>query len=103
MFGKIYKEVSSVTKEEVLACCEYEDIPDYGDEMSYDEFVDDVNCGSLTDWDGCADLMLYKKVVKHTEVWLQRRAVYFHNGLILPFEALREIFGDDVGFVWYNK
>ena len=103
MNGNIYKVVPGITKEEILQNCEYEEIPDYGDVMSYEEFMEAVNSYCITDYDGSGDLVLFDKVVKRTSAWIANKTVYFTDKFFVPFETLYKIFGNDVKFVWFNK
>lgn len=64
MNGNIYKVAPSITKEEILQNCDYEEIPDYGDVMSYKEFIEAVDNFCIIDYDGSGELILYDKVVK---------------------------------------
>ena len=40
MNGNIYKLTPSITKEKILQNCEYNDIPDYGDVITYEHFME---------------------------------------------------------------
>ena len=64
MNGNIYKVAPSITKEEILQNCEYEEIPDYSDVMSYEKFMKAVNSYCIMDYDGSGELVLFDKVVK---------------------------------------
>lgn len=103
MNGHIYKEVSSITKEEILQVCEYVDAPKYGDIMNYKKFVKYVEEYYITDYDGSGELMLFGKVVKNTSTWCHNRTVFFSGKFFVPFDVLYSIFGDDVKFIWFNK
>lgn len=103
MRGKIYKAVPTITKEEILAICEYEEISEYGDVMTYENFIENVDNYCIMDYDGSGELMLFGKVVKHTSTWISDRCIYFRDALFVPFETLYELFGDDVSFIWFNK
>lgn len=103
MNGNIYKVAPSITKEEILQNCEYEDIPDYGDVMLYKDFIRDVDHYSITDYDGSGELVLYGKVVKRTYTWISDRTVYFEDKFFVPFEVLYKTFGDDLKIIWFNK
>ena len=103
MNGKIYKVAPSITKEEILQVCEFNDVPDFGDVMTYEEFMDAVESWSIMDYDGTGDLMLYDKVVYHTSTWIHNRSVYFADRFFVPFDVLHSIFGDDMKIIWFNK
>ena len=45
--------------------CEYEEIPDYSDVMSYEKFMKAVNSYCIMDYDGSGELVLFDKVVKN--------------------------------------
>lgn len=103
MNGKIYKVAQNITKEEILEVCEFDDVPDFGDVFTYEEFMDAVDSWCIMDYDGTGDLMLYDKVVKFTSTWIHNRSVYFVNKFFVPFDVLHSIFGDDMKIVWFNK
>lgn len=103
MNGHIYKVVPSITKEEILQNCEYEEMPEYGDLFDYKEFSEAVNNWVLTDYDGSGSLVLFEKRVKGTSTWLSNKTVYFKDKLFVPFDVLYKTFGDDVKFIWFNK
>lgn len=103
MNGNIYKIAPSITKEEILQNCKYEEILDYGDVMSYEEFMKAVNSYCIIDYDGSGELILYDKVVKNTSIWISNKTVYFADKFFVPFDVLHKTFGDDVKFIWFNK
>lgn len=103
MNGNIYKVAPSITKEEILQNCKYRDIPDYGDVMTYEEFMDCVESYGIIDYDGSGDLVLFNKVVEDTSTWIHNRTVYFSNKFFVPFDVLHSIFGDDMKIIWFNK
>lgn len=103
MNGKIYKAASSITKEEILEVCEFEEIPDYGRVMTYEEFADAVDGYCIMDYDGSGDLILYDKVVVGTSTWIYNRTVHFDDRFFVPFNVLHLIFGDDMKIIWFNK
>ena len=103
MNGKIYKVAPSITKEEILGVCKFREIPDFGDVMNYEEFMDDVDSFGIMDYDGSGDLILYDKVVERTSTWIHNRAVYFVDRFFVPFDVLHSIFGDDMKIIWFNK
>ena len=103
MNGNIYKVAPSITKEEILQNCDYEEIPDYGDVMSYKEFIEAVDNFCIIDYDGSGKLILYDKVVKNTSIWIFNKTVYFTDKFFVPFDVLYKTFGDDIKFVWFNK
>lgn len=103
MNNKIYKESPSITKEEILQNCQYEDIPEYGDVMSYKEFTECVNSYCITDYDGSGNLVLFDKVVDNASTWISYKTVHFSGKFFVPFDVLYSIFGDDMKFIWFNK
>lgn len=103
MNGNIYKVAPSITKEEILQNCKYEEIPDYGDVMLYEEFMDAVSSYCITDYDGSGELVLFDKVVLGTSTWIHNRTVYFSNKFFVPFDVLHSIFGNDMKIIWFNK
>lgn len=103
MNGNIYKVVPSITKEEILEVCDFDDIPDYGDVMTYEEFIDAVDSWSIMDYDGSGDLILYNKVAVRTSTWIHNKTVYFADRFFVPFDVLHSIFGDDMKIIWFNK
>lgn len=104
MNGIIYKAVPSITKDEILQICRFDnEISVYGDVMSYDEFASCVKCYGITDYDGSGELILSDKVVTNSEILCYNRSVYFDGKLFVPFDVLHSIFGDDMKFIWYNK
>ena len=103
MRGNIYKVAPSITKEEILAVCKYDDVPDYGDVMTYEEFMGCVESYGIIDYDGSGELMLFDKVVKNTSTWVNDRCVYFRDKFFVPFDVLHNIFGDDMKLIWFNK
>ena len=103
MNGKIYKVSPSITKEEILAVCEFSDIPDYGEIMTYKSFIEAVEDYSIVDYDGTGDLILYGSVVDFTSTWIHNRTVYFRDRFFIPFDVLYSIFGDDMKIIWFNK
>lgn len=103
MNGKIYKVVESITKEEILQNCQFEDLPDYGDLMTYDDFMRNVEDYSIMDYDGSGKLVICDKVVRGTCTWISKRAMYFVDSCIVPFDTLYTLFGDDIKCVWFNK
>lgn len=103
MNGNIYKVVPIITKEEILEVCEFEEIPDFGDVMTYKEFMDDVDSWCITDYDGSGDLILCDKVVVSASIWIHNKTVYFADRFFVPFDVLHSIFGDDMKIIWFNK
>lgn len=104
MNGVIYKAVDSITKEEILQACKFEDrIDKWGDTMNYDEFTACVRSYGITDYDGFGEIMLFNKVVSNSSVICDADAVFIEYRFFIPFEYLRSIFGDDMKFVWHNK
>lgn len=103
MNGKIYKVVENITKEEILQNCEFKEISDYGDVMTYDDFMRNVEDLSIMDYDGCGALIISDKAVMHTYTWISSRAMYFDDLFIVPFDVLHSLFGDDMKVVWFNK
>ena len=103
MNGKIYKVAPGITKEEILSVCEFGEVPDFGDVMTYEKFMDAVESWTIMDCDGSGDLMLYDKVVKFTSTWIHHRSVFFVNKFFVPFDVLHSIFGDDMKIIWFNK
>lgn len=103
MNGKIYKVASSISKEEILEICQFDNVPDFGDVMTYKEFMDAVDNWSIMDYDGSGHIILYDKVVRRTSTWIRSRAVYFADKFIVPFDVLHSIFGDDMKIIWFNK
>lgn len=70
MNGNIYKLTPNITKEEILQNCEYNDIPDYGNVMTYEHFMDCVNNYGIMDNDESGELVLFNKVVTNTALWI---------------------------------
>lgn len=104
MNGTIYKAVASITKEEILQACEFEDRMDmWGDIMSYDEFTACVRSYGITDYDGFGEIMLFDKVVSNSSVICDTKSVFIEDKFFIPFEYLYSIFGDDIKFIWHNK
>lgn len=103
MNGNIYKVIPNITKEEILEVCEFREIPDFGDVMTYEDFIRDVEDYCITDYDGCGDLILYDKVVTYASTWIHNRCIYFVDKLIVPFDTLHSIFGNDMKIIWFNK
>ena len=103
MNGKIYKVAPSITKEEILEVCDFDDIPDYGDVYDYEEFMKMVEGYYIIDYDGTGRIVLNNKVVKRTSTWLHNRSVFFVDRFFVPFDVLYTIFGDDMKFIWFNK
>ena len=103
MNGKIYKATPSITKEEILQSCKYEEIPDFGHVMQYEQFKKAVDSYCITDYDGRGDLILFDKVVSDTSIWVHNKTVHFYNKFFVPFDVLYSIFGDDMKILWFNK
>lgn len=103
MNRNIYKLTPNITKEEILQNCEYNDIPDYGDVMTYEHFMNCVNNYGIMDNDGSGELVLFNKVVTNTALWIYHETVYFTDKFFVPFHVLHSIFGNDMKFIWFNK
>ena len=103
MQRNIYKVVSNITAEEILQHCEYEKVPDYRDVKSFEDFMEDVEYGCIMDCDGCGELILHDNVVKNSSLLVDEGYACLENVAFIPFEKLREIFGDNVKFLWFNK
>ena len=103
MHGHIYKATPSITKDEILSTCTFDDMPDYGDVMTYESFVDAISSYCIMDYDGCGELILNNKVVDGTCVWIGNRTMYFEDRFFVPLDTLHELFGDDMKFIWFNK
>lgn len=103
MDKNIYKVVPDISEEEILQNCEQEELPDFGDVKSFENFMEDVEYGCIMDYDGDGKLILYDKVIKGSSLWVDEGYVCLDNVAFIPFEKLREIFGDNVKFVWFNK
>ena len=103
MYGNIYKLAPSITKEEILQNCKFREIPDYGDVMTYQEFMKAVNSFCIMDYDGSGEIILFDKVVANTSTWIHHRTVYFEDRFFVPFDVLYSIFGNDMKIVWFNK
>ena len=83
--------------------CEYEEIPDFGHVMQYEQFKKAVDSYCIMDYDGSGELVLFDKVVKRTSTWIANKTVYFADKFFVPFDVLHSIFGDDMKIVWFNK
>lgn len=103
MNGKIYKEAPSITKEEILQNCKYEEMSNFGCVMPYEQFKKAVDSYCITDYDGSGDLILFDKVVSDTSIWVYNKTVHFYNKFFVPFDVLYSIFGDDMKILWFNK
>ena len=103
MERNIYKVVSSVTEKEILQHCEYEKVPDYGEVVTFEDFMKDIEYGCIMDCDGHGELILHDKVVKDSSLWVDEGYACLENVGFIPFEKLRKIFGDNVKFLWFNK
>ena len=103
MSGKIFKAVDSITKEEVLEVCRLADVRDYGDVMTYEEFMAHVECGGITDYDGEGAFVFKDKIATNTGTGVGDRTMYFADKLFVPFEILHSLFGDDMKICWFNR
>lgn len=103
MNGNIYKLAPSITKEEILQNCKFREIPDYGDVMTYQEFMKAVNSFCIMDYDGSGEIILFDKVVENASTWIHHRTVYFEDRFFVPFDVLYSIFGNDMKIIWFNK
>lgn len=103
MNGKIYKVSPTITKEEILEVCQFSPIPDFGDVMTYEEFIGLVEDFSIIDYDGSGSLILFDKRVDFTSTWLNKRSVFFVDRFFVPFDVLHSLFGDDMKIIWFNK
>lgn len=103
MNGNIYKLEPSITKEEILQVCKFSDIPNYGDVMSYKEFMECVDSYSLMDYDGSGRIIINDKKISNSSTWLGHKTVYFENKFFVPFDVLYSIFGDELKIIWFNK
>ena len=103
MSGKIFKAVDSITKAEVLEVCRLADVRDYGDVMTYEEFMAHVECGGITDYDGEGAFVFKDKIATNTGTGVGDRTMYFVDKLSVPFEILHSLFGDDMKICWFNR
>ena len=103
MNGNIYKVAPSITKEEILSVCEFDEIPNFGDVMTYEKFIDAVDSWSIMDYDGTGHIILYDKVVARTSTWLHKKSIYFADRFFVSFNVMHSIFGDDMKIIWFNK
>jgi hypothetical protein len=73
-----------------------ENVPNYGDLMELDEFIDMCDCGSLIDYDGCGDIVYNNKVIYHG-IYPSDVEVYQKQ-----LEDLQKELGK-IQIMWYNK
>lgn len=103
MNDKIFKAVDSITKEEVLEACCFADVPDYGDVMTYEEFMEDVECGGIIDYDGEGAFVFKDKIATNTGTNVYDKTMYFVDKLFVQFDVLHNLFGDDMKICWFNR
>lgn len=99
----IYKVVPDITEQEILEHCNFVEPYDFGDRMSYKDFVESVEGHCIMDYDGSGNLVIDGKMVMNSNTWLRDRAVWIEGCAKIPFTKLYEIFGDRVSFIWFNK
>lgn len=103
MKGIIFKRDTMVSRKEFEEFCEFESISGFGVIFSYEDFMDMIETGCITDYDGFGELVLFDKTVTNSSVSILNRNVYIEGSLFVPLETLYKMFGDDMKFCWYNK
>lgn len=96
-------KINAQVKEYVLKACEFEELDNLGELMSYKKFIDYVNCGCLIDYDGWGQLVLNGKEVSNSVTVIHSKTMHIGGKLSVPFDRLYEIFGDDMKICWYNR
>lgn len=99
----IYRVVPDITEREIIEHCQFGDIPDFGDRMSYKEFMDATGSKCIMDYDGSGEIAIDGKSVTNSSTWIRDDSVWIEGCAKVPFKKLYEIFGDRLSFVWYNK
>lgn len=103
MKGMIFKRDAVVSSKEFEEACEFENISDFGDVFSYEDFMDMIETGCISDYDGSGELVLFDKTVVNSCISISNRNAYIEGSLFVPFEILHKMFGDGMKFCWYNK
>lgn len=101
LFKKI--EINEKLAEEIINTLNFDEIPNFGDVMSLDEFIDYTKSGCLIDYDGTGDLIIDNKRVTNSVSWIFDNSFKVGNNYIIKFESLKEIFGDRVKVIWFNR
>jgi hypothetical protein len=89
--------------EQIYNNFKYEEIPDFGDVLTLEKFLDYVDSGLIIDYDGDGELIIDDKVVKHTFTWIAYKSFVINEEYIISFNILKDFFGDRMKVVWYNK
>lgn len=70
----------------------------------WDTFVEDVENGCLSDYDGFGDLLVDGVASESTVIYIAERAVYIGNEYRIPFGRMPEVFkGHTIEVLWFNK
>lgn len=103
MKNTIFKMVDDIIAEELLAVFDLCDKSNYGDVFDLDTFEHYNDCKCITDYDGSGCMIFDGKLVNNSVVWCFNKSVLINKQYILPYSSLRELFGDMVEIIWYNK
>ena len=96
-------KINALVKEYVLKACEFEELDNLGTLMTYKEFIADVDCGCLIDYDGWGHLVLNGKEVVDSATHIHSKSMDIGGKLSVPFDRLYDIFGDDMKIRWFNR
>lgn len=77
--------------------------PNHGRVMAIERFVEDVESRCITDYDGSGLLVLDGKIVDGSVLILEWASVRIGSELIVPLAMLRDLLGERVAVLWFNK
>jgi len=86
--------IKSITRKEILQNIQfYDEIPDFGDVMTYKQFMEYVNSGCIIDYDGDGDLMLFGKVVKALPLIFMSEKFFLKVNILYHLKSYIEYLG----------
>lgn len=96
------------TNKDIIKRCELEDYDGIGTIMSFDEFMEYVDCNCFMDYDGWGALVIpgvdgVDKIVSNSITYIYSRELRIRHIVTIPFKHLKEIFGKDIKMCWYNR
>lgn len=101
----ILKKADSVTIEELIDACEFEEVPDCGYILEIAEVIDDIERFHITDYDGFGFLMIDDRLAKNSSIDCHNKRLYISDEFIISLNTLYDLFKDNdrIRIRWYDK
>lgn len=92
-----------MNKEKILRRCEMAEYDGLGTVYSIKDFIADVECGCLIDYDGVGNLLLGNMEVVNSHTYISQKCICIAGVGPILFDDIPKVFGKDAKICWYNK